>query len=376
MKIALISLHSFLKPGGVKRHILGLYKEYKRKGIDVKIIVPRRKLAENYGKSVILLGTSFPVSFGGAQGDFVINFDPTSIERTLGREKFDVLHFHNLGVPSGLQILTSPYTSNTLNILTFHANIESLKTFPFLIDLLNRVCRWKMDGIIGVAPIALNPFKKYHGPKALIPNGVDLKEFNPRGPKIKKFLDGKINILFVGRIEERKGLIYLLRAFKILEKKYPGEIRLIVVGEGDLEGECKNYVKENNLKEVHFEGQKTGKELVSYYRTCDIFCSPAIFGESFGLVLIEAMACAKPIVAFGNLGYKQLLQGKKGGKFLVKPRDYKSLAKKLEILIKSPRLRKEMGDWGLKEAKKYSWQKVAEQVLKFYRVCKRAGTKN
>lgn len=378
MKVALISLHSFLKPGGVKRHILGLYQEYKKRGVNVKIIAPRRELSENYGKDVILLGTSFPVTFGGSQGDFVINFDPTAIERTLKREKFDILHFHNLGVPSGMQILTSPYTADTLNILTFHSNIEGSKffqTFPFFIDLLNRVCRWKMDGVIGVAPIALSPFKKYHGLKALIPNGVDLEKFNPRGPKIKKFLDPerhrKINILFVGRIEERKGLIYLLKAFKILEKKYPDKIRLIVVGKGDLEGECRAFAKENNLSEVHFEGEKEEKELVSYYRSCDIFCSPAIFGESFGLVLIEAMACAKPVVGFANQGYYQLLKGKKGGKFLATPKDFKGLAVKLEHLIKSPSLRKEMGNWGLKESKKYSWKKVSGRVLAFYRFCQK-----
>lgn len=373
MRVGLISFHSFLEPGGVKRHVLGLYKEFKKRGVETKIIVPRREFKENYGKNVILLGTSFPINFGGSKSDLDINFNPISVEKTLRTEKFDVLHFHNFVIPSALQILNSPITDKTLNILTFHSNIDGsrlLKNFPGLLYLLNRVCQWKIDGIIGVAPLTLKIFKKYDGPKTLIPNGVDLEEFNPNAPKLKKFSDGKINILFVGRIEARKGLIYLLRAFRILEKKF-SNLRLIVVGEGELKKDCHDYVIKNNLKEVHFVGKITGRELVSYYNSCDIFCAPSIFGESFGIVLLEAMACAKPVVAFANQGYKELLKGKMGVEFLAKPKDFRELAQKIEILIKNPNLRTEMGKWGLKEAKKYSWQRVANRVLDFYKFCRK-----
>jgi len=124
MRIGLISFHSFYQPGGVKRHVLGLHKEFKRRGIYSKIIAPRRKWSEDYGKDVILLGTSFPLSFSGSQADFDINFNPLAIERVLKKEKFDVLHFHNFGFPSAYQILEK---SEALNILTFHANISGSK---------------------------------------------------------------------------------------------------------------------------------------------------------------------------------------------------------------------------------------------------------
>lgn len=380
MRVGLISFHSFFQPGGVKRHALGLYKEFRKRGIYSKIIAPRRSFKENYGKDVILLGTSFPLPFSGAISDFGINFNPLAIEGVLKKEKFDILHFHNFGFPSTFQILER---SNSLNILTFHANIERskfLKNFPIFLYLLNKIVQWKIDGIIGVAPLNLEPFKKFRGPKVVIPNGIDLEEFNPRGAKIKKFCDDKVNILFVGRIEERKGLIYLLKAYKILSrtplfKQKKGGVRLIIVGEGELKESCQKYVKENNLKEVYFEGQITGKKLTFYYRTCDIFCSPAIFGESFGLVLLEAMACQKPVVAFANTGYKEFLGDEKGAKFLVKPRDYKALAQKIEILIKNPKLRKEMGEWGLKEAQNYSWNKICGRVLNFYEFCQKEKEK-
>ncbi|MDI6591806.1 MAG: glycosyltransferase family 4 protein [Patescibacteria group bacterium] len=375
LRVGLISFHNFSQPGGVKRHVLGLYQEFKKRGIYSKVIAPRRKRAENYGKDIILLGTSFPFPFSGSKSDFSINFNPLAIKGLLEKEKFDILHFHNFGFPSTLQILER---SDALNILTFHANVfhsKFLKKFPGFLYLLNKLVQWKIHGIIGVAPLTLKIFKNYKGPKIVIPNGIDLEEFNPRGAKIEKFSKDKINLLFVGRIEERKGLIYLLKAFKILLEKFPNKIRLFVVGEGDLKEECQDYVKENNLKEVHFEGEITGEKLPAYYRSCDIFISPAIFGESFGLVLLEAMACQKPVVAFANTGYRQFLKGKKGKRFLAKNYDFGDLAKKVEILIKDQKLRKEMGEWGIKEAQNYSWPKIADQVLNFYKICQKEKRK-
>jgi len=392
MKVGLVSLHSFLKPGGVKTHVFGLYKEFRKKGIATKIIIPRRKSNENYGKNVILLGTSFPFPFGGSQSDFAIHFNSEAIEENLKKEKFDVLHFHNFSFPSSFQILEK---SEALNILTFHSNIEGsdfLKNFPFFLDVLKLIIDWKIDGIIGVAPSALEVFKNYKGPKIIIPNGVDTQLFKPKNSKIKKFCDGKINILFVGRIEKRKGLIYLLKAYQILQKKLDN-IRLIIVGEGELKEKAENWSKDNNLKDVHFEGKKEGKELASYFSTGDIFCAPSIFGESFGIIILEAMASGLPVVAFANRGYKDFLKGKKaedpstraklgaglvphriknsGAGFLVKPKDHQGLAKAIEILIKKQSLRKRLGKWGVKEAKKYSWEKIAKKVLDFYKICKK-----
>ncbi len=375
MRIGLISFHSFYQPGGVKRHVLGLHKEFKKRGIYSKVIAPRRKWSEDYGKDVILLGTSFPLNFSGSQSDFDINFNPLAIERVLEKEKFDVLHLHNFGFPSAYQILER---SDALNILTFHANITGskfFKRFPVFLYLFNKIVQWKIDGIIGVAPLNIKVFKNYKGPKAVIPNAIDLEEFKPQGSKIKKFLDPeqgqRINILFLGRIEERKGLIYLLKAFKILTQRGQKNLRLIVVGEGPLKDECQNWIKKNKLKNIVFEGKVNEKNVPSYYRTSDIYCSPAIFGESFGIVLVEAMACGIPVVAFANEGYKEVLKKGKGNRFLVEPKDYKTLAKKLEILVKDKGLRKEMGEWGRIEAQKYSWPRIADQVLAFYQLCQK-----
>ncbi|MFA5432539.1 MAG: glycosyltransferase family 4 protein [Candidatus Paceibacterota bacterium] len=365
MKIGFVSFHSFNNPGGVKNHILGLSKEFEKRGIETKIIVPRRKIREKYGDNVILLGTSIPLNIGGTQGDLVFNFNPLAIKRMLNREKFDILHFHNFIIPSASQILER---SNCTNIITFHANTESMPLLDVMINNLSGLINHKVKGVIGVASFNLEPFKKFNGLKRVIPNGIDLQEFNPTIKRLDKFDNEKINILFLGRIEERKGLIYLLMAYKILQEKHDN-LRLIIVGDGPCKEECEDYAKANNLREIYWEGTQKGDIIPQYFSTCDIYCSPATFGESFGIVLLEAMALGKPICGFNNIGYKELLQNTKSKEFLVEPKNEIELAKKLDILICNEKLREEIGKWGLEEVKKYSWKKVADKILEFYKEC-------
>jgi phosphatidylinositol alpha-mannosyltransferase len=290
-----------------------------------------------------------------------------AIKKVLEKENFDVLHFHNFIAPSAIQVLEK---SKTLNIITVHANIEASPVMEQMVKALNGTINDHVSGIIGVASLTLDLLEKFRGVKKVIPNGIDLEEFNPSIKKIDKFKKDKINILFLGRIEERKGLIYLLKAYKILQEKHDN-LRLIIVGDGPLKEECQEYAKENNLKEVHWEGTQVGEIVPRYFRTCDIYCSPAPFGESFGIVLLEAMACGKPVTGFSNIGYKELLRGTKGEEFLAEPKNEEELASKIEKLVIDEKLRKEMGEWGIEESKKYSWEKVADEVLNFYETCKK-----
>jgi phosphatidylinositol alpha-mannosyltransferase len=383
MKVGFISFHSFSNPGGVKNHILGLSAEFSKRGIENKIIAPRRNPDEDYGKKIILLGTSFPFPFGGSEADLCVNFNPIAIEEVLDREKFDVLHFHNLSVPSAWQIMLSRSAKKSLNILTFHSNVsgsELIRTFPEFLYPVRKMVDWKMDGIIGVSPLILKYFKGFKKPTVVIPNGVDVSYFSPERFNDKKLMGAanpniftpgrkdKINILFLGRMEDRKGLIYLLRAFKKLCGNY-SNLLLTVVGDGPMEEECRNFAKENSLDNVIFKGRAPEDQAPFYYNDCDIYCSPAIYGESFGIVLIEAMAAGKPVVAFGIDGYTSVLGKGSGKKFLAEAKNVSDLAEKLEMFIKDEKLRQKMGKWGMEEVQKYDWPKIADQVLAFYDRC-------
>ncbi len=365
LKVGLVAFHSFAEPGGVKHHVQGLAREFKKRGIETKIIVPRRYLLENYGPDVILLGTSFSIPFNASKGDVVVNFNPLALRKVLEREKFDILHFHNFGFPSALEILSF---SKATHVLTFHADLEDselIKNLPAFSYFFPKLIEWKVKGVIGVSERNLELFKDYKGLKRVIPNGVDLEHFGPDKKPFPQFKDNKLNILFVGRLEERKGLIYLLQAFELLKWSNPN-IRLLVVGKGGLRREAVAFVRSRNLKDVHFLGEQTGEALPRWYGTADIYCSPATHAESFGIVLLEAMATGLPVVGFANKGYALFMRDKKGKRFFAPPKDVEGLAEHLQTLITDPKLRQEMGEWGIGAAKRYGWNVVGQEVLDFY----------
>jgi len=199
----------------------------------------------------------------------------------------------------------------------------------------------------------------------IIPNGIDLARFRLK-KKAKKKQDKEVKILFVGRLEPRKGVMDLLRAFQLLAKK-DSRAHLTVVGWGPSAYRVKVFVKRHKLEErVSFARQVSDKRLSSYYASADICCFPAIGGESFGVVLLEAMAMGKPLVVYANAGYRWVLRNYPWKKALVPVKDVKKLATALEILAGDEKLQRVLGKWGLAEVKKYRWEKITRQVLAYY----------
>ena len=218
-----------------------------------------------------------------------------------------------------------------------------------------------------MSPSAKASITKYFSDRhvEIIPNGVDIKRFKPTNKPLEKYSDGKLNILFTGRIEKRKGLIYLIQAYKLLKKKYPG-IRLIVVGRGPLLKHHRKYIIKHRIHGIHFEGFVPAEILPRYFATADIFCSPALFGESFGIVLLEAMAAGKPVVAFDISGYRDVVDNNVNG-LLAKPKDIRDLALKLEKLVKNMKLRERLGCNGVKKTRDFTWKKIAAKNILFYK---------
>ncbi|MFB3053135.1 MAG: glycosyltransferase family 4 protein, partial [Dehalococcoidia bacterium] len=198
-----------------------------------------------------------------------------------------------------------------------------------------------------------------------IPSGVGLPFFATEVPPIPKYIDHRRNILFLGRLEKRKGLPYLLEAYAILKQEMP-DIRLIVVGgDGGMLPACERYIRHKGLTDIVFTGYVAEKELPSYYKTADVYCAPNTGAESLGIVLLEAMAAGTPIVASQIDGFADLLTDGQEG-LLVPPRDAKALAAALKRLLSDAALREEMGKQGAKTAQLYSWERVSAQVLEYY----------
>lgn len=366
MKVGLFCACPFSYSGGVQEHVKALFGSLQKKGVYTKILLPGGNGGEKNNNNHYYFGSCVPLFSTDTRGNLSFCLNPDLIDEVLTSEKFDVLHFHSPDAPFlAWQILER---SNTVNIGTFHTSVEGTLFEEFFLPItqyFQKEIIKKIDGIIVVSNTARSYLPKdIDAEIATIPNGVDLTRFSPSNRPIEKFKDGKFNILFVGRFDRRKGVKYLLQAFKFLRERYEN-IRLILVGSGALSYWYKMRALAEDIPDVEFIGEVSDKELPRYYATCDIFCSPATHGESFGIVLLEAMATGKPVVAYANSGYKEVLVGK-GAQFLAPPRDISALAEKLETLILDKNLRKEMGQWGLKDAQKYSWDSVGEQVLQFY----------
>ena len=368
MKIALVSPYDFAHHGGVINHIRALDEEFTRLGHDVRIIAPasRGKVAA-LGDRFIQIGKPRPIPASGSISRISLSLHlAPDIKRVLKREKFDVVHLHEPFMP----MLCSAVLrfSSGINVGTFHAYSGSPGYElgrPFTTILLKRRNR-KLAGRIAVSEPARAYASKYvSGEFCIIPNGIDLRRFNQDVKPMPGYDDGKINILFVGRLEKRKGANYLLNAYARLKKEHPN-IRLIIVGPGvNLRRRYELKVRLSRLKDVVFTGGISYEDLPRYYQMADIFCAPATGKESFGIVLLEAMALGKPIVATSIEGYSSVVTSGEQG-LLVPPKNSKALAEALERLVNDTALRRRLGDKGLLAVRNYDWPLVARRVLDYY----------
>ena len=367
MKIALVSPYDFAYPGGVAVHISYLERHFTRMGHQVKVIAPASKAISSFGDRFIPIGSPRPIPTSGSIARLTVSpWLSSRVKAVFEREQFDVIHLHEPLMP--MLCTTVLRLSKAANIGTFHAchgrpgyNLAK----PFGKWILKRWFR-KLQGKIAVSKPAME-FANEHFPGYynIIPNGVDIEHFSPDVPPIEKFADGKLNILFVSRLEKRKGLNYLIEAFKQVKQEIPNS-RLIIVGPGTrLRRGYEREVRRSGLEDVVFIGFVPYEELPRYYKTADVFCAPAIGRESFGLILLEAMAVGKPIVASDIEGYASVLTHNVEG-LLVPPGDKEMLARALISLLADGSLCREMGAKGRAKALGYSWERVAQSVLNYY----------
>jgi phosphatidylinositol alpha-mannosyltransferase len=228
--------------------------------------------------------------------------------------------------------------------------------------------RWwsKLDGRIAVSPVAKNFINtSFPAEYTIIPNGIDTNHFNHNVKPFGEFQDGKTNILFVGRLEKRKGFDYLLDAYKLVREENKN-CRLIQVGPGKrLRKKYQKKVINENIPDVVFGGYATYTDLPRYYKTADVVCFPNTGWESFGIVLLEAMSVGSPIVASDINGFNAVLTDGKQG-LAVPPKDSEKLAEAILKLMNNRRLRQKMSEAGIKHAQNYDWETLSVQLLDYY----------
>ena len=370
MKIGLVSPYDWSYPGGVRDHVSHLAEQFIEMGHQVRILAPasgvKGKTRERY---VLKMGRTTPIPINGSIARIII--DPSlvrRVRRVLQREHFDIIHVHEPLVPGlSQQVLRC---SHTLTVGTFHAasyssmystsQLAYASTYPLLRPLFR-----KLAGCIAVSTAARQFIARYFpADYRIIPNGVSLERFRPDVSPLPQFIDGKQNILFVGRFEKRKGAKYLLRAIPFVRERHPNT-RFIFVGEGRLRAGFQRYVERQGWCDVVFTGYASDEDLPRYFASAHLFCAPAIGGESQGIVLLEALATGKPVVASNISGYATVINNGVDG-LLTPPRQPEELADAISYLLENDALRQRFTEAGLQKARDYAWPSVARCVMDYY----------
>ena len=345
MKIGLVTPYVYPVPGGVNEHVRFLYENLRLRGHDVRIITSSHGLQRSSEGDVIRIGKGFSMPTNGSVGTITVSPRYVSqVKRVLERERFDVLHFHEPFVPFLSLVVLGQSTS--VNIATFHAYAGFSPAYELGSKMLPHYAA-KLHGRIAVSAAARHFVDRFFpGDYKVIPNGVNVGRYQ-RAVPIARWQDGTPNLLFVGRLEDRKGLPHLLKAFRLIRKSGL-EARLLVVGSGPQERESRRYVMTRGLQNVEF-----------------LFVSPATGRESFGIVLLEAMAAGAPIVCSDIHGYKGVVQRGRQA-ILVPPHDAKALAAGITELLVDPALRARLGASGQERAQQFSWERVTAKVDDYY----------
>jgi phosphatidylinositol alpha-mannosyltransferase len=376
MNIAIVSSYFYPWYGGITEHVYHQYLELVNRGHNVKIITPfdgGDRL--NNKEDLIRIGKLMTCLVNGSVVKIpLIAGKRAMIHNILLQNRFDIVHLHQpLFCSLGLAFLFCIISERNAGLRTpaivgtFHANggkIESLLISK--IRSFYKQFRYTFAQKIAVSSSSSEFIQRaLPGNYQIIPNGVDIKRFSTEKKTISRFDDGILNILFVGRLEPRKGVPVLLKSIEMIQQYTKKPYRLLIVGNGIFSGYYRSLVPANLKPHVFFIGEVSFEDLPRYYRTSHIFCSPALYGESFGIVLVEAMAAGLPIVASNNEGYRKVIKDGVTG-ILVSPQNPKAIAIALAKLLDSEILRKTIADRGKKESLQYSWSNIIDKIEFIY----------
>jgi phosphatidylinositol alpha-mannosyltransferase len=365
VKIALVSPYDYPYPGGVTEHVRNLADQFLARGHEVHVIAPSSSLPETLPErpAVHRVGRPVPIPANGSVARITLPLRGyLEVKRLLAFQGFDIVHLHEPMMPS--LPLTVLHHSPTINVGTFHAFNSSHMAYFYGKQVLKPFFN-RLHGRIAVSGPARDFVSRHFpGEYRVIPNGIDYARFATRRAPIERFEDDRLDVLFVGRLEKRKGLEYLLRAWPLVRAEVP-QARLLVVGGGRRLAGYRRWIGAHGWSDVHFIGYVSADDLVRYYQTSDVFCAPSTGQESFGIVLLEAMASGRAIVASRIPGYAEVLHDGVEG-LLVEPRSASALAAGLIRLLRDADLRRQMGERGRTEAAPFDWSRVADGVLELY----------
>ncbi len=371
-KIGLVCPYNISLGGGVQEAVKAAQHELKQRGYEVLIITPGSKEAkDNPPPDTLLVGSGTAVRLpSGTTAQLSASINTEELEDIMEQHKFDILHFHEPWVPMiSRQLLQR---SKSINVATFHAcmpdddmvrTIEKamIRTIEKVALPFSRPMLKHFDALVAVSDPAAQYVRSVTDDRVeIIPNGIDLRKFHaPR----RHHPHPQRTVLFIGRLEGRKGVKHLIDAFVRLDDP---DARLLIAGDGPDRRKLESYASDWPNLTISFLGYISEEEKIRLLHEADVFSSPALYGESFGIVLLEAMATGTPVVAGNNPGYASVLQGR-GLISLVDPRDTVQFARRLALFLYDKELAKLWSKWALNNVRQYDYVKVIDQYETLYK---------
>ena len=350
MRVALVCPYDLARPGGVRSHIAGLGRALVGRGHDVEVIAPSSQPSLD-GLPVVSCGTSHAFPFGGTHIDFTWASWRSVLE--VSRRGYDVMHFHTIWNPLMPFQLAGIYRGP--KVATFH-DVPSPSTpvlaagaMPLGAEFVRHTF---VDQVIAVSPVVSEDLRGEH---EVIPNGITVPEsLPPEGLRS--------SVLYLGRLEPRKGVETLIEAIALLGSDAP-PVR--IAGDGLSRGSLERSVKERSLRSVSFVGEVDEGRKWELLRDASVLVAPSVGGESFGIVLLEAMAAGVVPIAADNPGYRHLL-AERAGDLLFPVGDAARLAARIRDVMCDDTRRAELQAWGRVFHRRFEWRVLAERVERVY----------
>lgn len=361
MRIGLACPYTWDVPGGVQVHVRDLAESLIRLGHEVSVITPvdDEELLPPYAVSA---GKAISVPYNGSAARILMGpVSASRVRRWVREGDFDVIHAHEPTSPS--VSLLACLASNGPLVATYHTSNPRSRTLVVLQSALQLALE-KVWANIAVSEAARRTIVEHLGVDAvLIPNGVDVATFASAEP-LAALVSSAPTVLFVGRIDEpRKGLAVLLEALPEVARVLP-DVRVLVAGPGDTE-EVESGMDPAIRDRVHLLGMVSNADKPRLFRTADVYVAPNTGQESFGIVLLEAMAARTPVVASDIDAFRRVLDDGRAGS-LFRNEDAADLAQVLIEVLREPAARAQQSAAGWKVVQQYDWSAVTAEIMQVY----------
>jgi phosphatidylinositol alpha-mannosyltransferase len=346
-------------PGGVQVHVRQLARQLRRRGHELLVLAPGRGLASP--DPVCVVGRPIPVPYNGSVAPICPSrASARRVAEVLDRFRPDVVHVHEPLTPS--TSMFAALRSEAPVVATFHAYVPRSTLIRAASPLLRRVWR-RLDVRLGVShAVASFVSARMGGGEAVqvVANGADLEPFENAAPAA---LPVGRKLLFVSRLEPRKGFAVLLEAFEALDRRMT-DVILIVAGDGG-ERDAVNRLAPRLRQRVIMLGAMRHERLPPIYSAANLFIGPATGRESFGIVLLEAMAAGLPIVASDIPGYREVVRDGVDG-LLVRPADPNALARAAASVLDDHVLARQLAAASRARVRAFTWDRVIGRLEGFY----------